>query len=122
MQEDKVGKILNKIKFLVKLALILSTCSSILALIVGFGGLGKTDDTGLQSLIYVDIAYKIMCSFFFLTVWCTIPSTILLFVIFIYNKINEKTNWPYLKTETILLAINILIGLIIFTVILVNLE
>lgn len=89
---------------------------SLLLLIIFHGGTMPTYEVNKTSAVSTYLVNILAYGSFYLFIWATIPSAIVLIAISGYNKFKGKSNWPFIKTETILLISNILIIAIIFLI------
>ena len=119
LSEDKIDLIIKKVKFVIKVTLMLCLSFSLLLLLLVLfdNDFMQTDEINATSAVSIYIAEIIAYGTFYLFIWATIPSAILLTSIFVYNKFKAKPNWPFIKSETILLISNILIIAIIFIIV-----
>ena len=107
LHQDKIDAIIKKVKLAMRVILILSICFSFLLLFLVWADAALNSEAEFIINLYLDniIAYGA----FYLFIFGTIPVAVCLTIIFGYNKFNNRPNWPFIKTETILLISNLLL-------------
>ena len=108
---DKIEKYVPTIKFIVRTALIISTCliliSSILILLFG-----KISSKTYDEIYAIIIWYATLFS-----MWTLICSLSIILSIAVYKKLTKQNVWIAIKRETILVMTTIISGIILYKIV-----